>query len=187
MGFTNNYLTIINTSLVYVGPSTSQLPSDRKTLNGGTITNTIGTKYENVFSVSDRQSPDSYILFLSSNTTSPSAEDYSDSIDRIGSYTLTNTSYLNGNVVHQSGKTTLNMVYTNTTESPQSIAKIGLTQQLSTIQHISADSTMKNISSQYVLIATELLPEPITLQAGETGTFSLTLDYTKLITEAKAN
>ena len=187
MGFTNNYLTKINCSL----PETTDIGANNRPvggvgLNGGKIVDTAGTEYPNVYgTIMSTTSLPNTSLFLSSDTTPPSVDDYNDTIGRIAEFNMPSTGFISRNVVRYPGKTTFTMVYTNDTGAPVTVAKIGLTNNHVMIYYYT--TTNQTANNKYVLMATELLPEPVVVQPGETASFSLTLDYTKLITEAKAN
>ncbi len=187
MGFTNNYLTKTNCDFPQVGNlNTVDVPSGGVGLNGGKIVDTTGTEYPNVYGTYvSSYSPSNNILFLSSDTTPPSVDDYNDSIGRIVSFTIPTSGFVSRNVVRYPGKTTYTMVYTNDTDAPVTVAKIGLTNSNFNFYHYATKPTI--INNKFILMATELLPEPVVVQPGETASFSLTLDYTKLLTEAKAN
>lgn len=187
MGFTNNYLTKINCSLPTLSDiGNNNVPAGGVGLNGGKIVDTTGTEYPNVYGtgVSTAHLTNT-LLFLSSDTTPPSVDDYNDTIGRIAEFNMPGNGFISRNIVRYAGKTTFTMVYTNNTDAPVTVAKIGLTNNHFMIYYYTTASM--TASNKYVLMATELLPEPVVVQPGETASFSLTLDYTKLITEAKAN
>lgn len=187
MGFTNNYLTEINCSLPRITElNTIEVPAEGVGLNGGKIVDTTGTEYPNVYGTSrSTYSLQNTALFLSSDTTLPSVDDYNDTIGRIARFVMPNAGFVSRNIVRYPGKTTFTMVYTNDTDAPVTVAKIGLTNSYFMIYYYT--TTKNTASNKFVLMATELLPEPVVVQPGETASFSLTLDYTKLITEARAN
>lgn len=185
MGFTNNYRTIVATTLPGAPLSANTTPSDLNMLNGGSITNTAGTVFHNVYAVNKNTSLTYYAIGLSNSTIPPSPEDYQDTEDVVYKSAYTDTAIRDGLITRYPGKCTFSTVYTNTTDTAQTVAKIFLTARVSTIYYV--EDKLATVSGPWILIASELLPTPVTVEPGETATFSLTLDWTKLVAEATAN